>query len=79
MSRAFGCNHKNIYIATRLNKAKVNIKAVGKSQADSEVTKKLVQIIEDMPKSPDGSRKLKMLGLDGWKKIGEAETAILER
>jgi len=55
------------------------IVAAPESQANSEVTKKLVRIIEDMPKSPDGSKKLKMLGLDGWKKIGKAEMTILER
>ncbi|VAX25214.1 hypothetical protein MNBD_NITROSPINAE04-628 [hydrothermal vent metagenome] len=55
------------------------IVAALESQANSEATKKLVRIIEDMPKSSDGSRKLKMLGLDGWKRIDKPEMAILDR
>lgn len=39
----------------------------------------LVKIIEDMGTSPDGKKNLKMLGLDGWKRLNMSEREFLEK
>lgn len=39
---------------------------------------KAVQVIQNIPSDPDGKDKIKMLGLDGWKKIEASEKAMLE-
>lgn len=41
-------------------------------KCDKEV-KKLVDIIEKMGDTPEGKKRLKMLGLDGWKRLDELE------
>lgn len=38
----------------------------------------LVSVIEGMGKTSEGKKKLKMLGLDGWKRLNESETKRLE-
>jgi len=37
-----------------------------------------VTIIEKMGNTSEGKKKLKMLGLDGWKRLNESETKRLE-
>lgn len=44
----------------------------------SEKDKELVEIIASMDKSSQGSRDLKMIGLDGWKPFTPVEKKILE-
>ncbi len=38
----------------------------------------LLTLIETMGRVPEGRKNLKMIGLDGWKKLGEAERILLE-
>ena len=38
-----------------------------------------LKIIEEMGSKPEGGRKLMMLGLDGWKRLGTVEKRMLER
>lgn len=38
----------------------------------------LVHIIENMPKNPDGKKKIKMLGLDNWQQIDLSDRTLLE-
>ncbi len=45
----------------------------------SDEERKLVEIVEAMGKSEKGGRDLKMLGLDGWKRLTLAEEEILRR
>jgi hypothetical protein len=46
-------------------------------QSDENI-KLLLTIIEKMEIVLDGKKKLKMLGVDGWKKVGESERIFLE-
>ncbi len=46
-------------------------------ECDKDV-EKLITIIEKMGELPDGKNKLKMLGLDGWKRLNESEMKIFE-
>jgi len=71
--------HKALNRLAKSSEELLPIVAVPQSQVESPATIKLVKIIEDMPKSPDGIKKLKMLGLDGWKRFGKPEMAILDR
>ncbi len=47
-------------------------------QFDGDI-KLLLSIIEEMMLSTDGRRSLKMIGLDGWQKIGERERLMFEK
>lgn len=38
----------------------------------------LLRVFENMGKTPVGQNKLRMLGMDGWKKLGNAERRFLE-
>lgn len=40
---------------------------------------KLLEIVENMGKTPDGEKSIRMLGLDGWKVVGEKEMVLLEK
>jgi hypothetical protein len=48
------------------------------TQSDEKM-RLLIAIIEEMGATLDGKRKLKMLGVDGWKKVEELERMSLER
>ncbi len=39
---------------------------------------KVVKIIQDMPANPDGKKKIKMFGLDGWQQIDSSDNSKLE-
>lgn len=41
-------------------------------------TKKVVTIIQNMAKDPDGKEKLRMLGLDGWQTLNPSDKSKLE-
>ncbi len=46
--------------------------------ADDKV-KALIIVLEEMGKNPEGQQKLKMLGLDGWKKLEASEKEVLNK
>lgn len=71
--------HKALNKLAKGGEGLLPIVAVPKALANSDAVKKLVQIIENMPKSSDGIKNLRMLGLDGWKRISNNEMIILER
>ncbi|ASF46065.1 PhnD/SsuA/transferrin family substrate-binding protein [Methylovulum psychrotolerans] len=53
------------------------IAAVAKpSQSDAQP---LLKIIETMQQQPDGEKNLKMLGLDGWKRIDALDTSLVKQ
>lgn len=45
---------------------------------DDDQLRDLVLILQQMPKTKEGDRNLKMLGLDGWKKVSDSELDLLE-
>lgn len=50
------------------------IAAVAKQQQNDEAS--LLKVIEAMGQQPSGEKKLKMLGLDGWKRIDTLDAAL---
>ncbi|MDD5277596.1 MAG: hypothetical protein PHR16_16140, partial [Methylovulum sp.] len=50
------------------------IAAVAKLQQNSDLP--LLKVIETMQQQPDGEKKLKMLGLDGWKRIDTLDASL---
>jgi hypothetical protein len=71
--------HKALNKLAKSGEGLLPIVAVPEALANSDAMKKLVKIIENMSKSSDGIKNLRMLGLDGWKRISSAEMTILER
>jgi hypothetical protein len=53
------------------------IAAVTKPQQDEEMP--LLKVIESMGQQPSGEKRLKMLGLDGWKRIDTLDTALAKQ
>ncbi len=51
---------------------------VGASKQFDENVGLLLSILQDMMSSVEGKRNLKMISLDGWKKISNAERVSLE-
>lgn len=47
-------------------------------QSFVEEGEKVVKIIQDMPANPDGKKKIKMFGLDGWQQIDSSDNSKLE-
>lgn len=50
------------------------IAAIAKKKENEE--KKLLKTLEDMTSRPEGEKTLKMLGLDGWKRIPDLDSSI---
>lgn len=53
------------------------IAAVAKSRQQDEMP--LLNVLESMGKQPDGGKKLKMLGLDGWKRIDALDATLAKQ
>ncbi len=51
---------------------------VAAPKQSDEYIELLLSTIEKMGRMPEGRRNLRMIGLDGWKKLGKAEMVLLE-
>ena len=73
-------NHKQsemMKILAESDKQLLPIVAVFKHR--NENIKLLLKYIEGMASKPEGVKNLKMLGLDGWKEVGEEERVFLDK
>lgn len=69
--------YKKLTILAKSRETLLPIVAV--SKAHNPGAAKLLEIVENMGKTPDGEKSIQMLGLDGWKVVGEKEMDLLEK
>ena len=68
--------YKKMKILSESKEALLLILAVPKTF--SKDAEKMVNIIKNMPDNPDGKKKIRMLGLDGWQKLDSSDRLKLE-
>ncbi len=77
--KLYGINPKQYnMIGTLATSDDILLPIVAVPKQSSKKTEMLITIIEDMEMSREGTRKLKILGIDGWKRLSKAERISLE-
>ena len=77
--KLYGINPKQYnMIRTLVISDDILLPIVAVPKQSGKKTERLITIIKDMEMSLEGTRKLKMLGLDGWERLSKAERISLE-
>lgn len=69
--------HKKLTILVKSRETLLPIVAIPKVYTPGVI--KLIEIVENMGKTPVGEKSIRMLGLDGWKMLDEKEMDLLEK
>ncbi len=78
-SRLLAINPKQYGMLKQLSSMETLLQIVAAPKHFDEHVGQLLSIIQDMDSSVEGKMNLKMISLDGWKKIGNAERLFLEQ